>query len=87
MALEEKPDLIICDLMMPGLDGKDLINKIRSDEWGSKVPIVILTNLDVSQDIGLKKKVTALLVKAHHTLKAVVDTVDSILNKDDAGTA
>lgn len=46
LALKTKPDLIILDLFMPVMDGKAMMVKLRQDEWGKKVPIVILTNLN-----------------------------------------
>ena len=45
-ALETKPDLIILDLFMPVMDGKAMMQKLREDAWGKKVPIIILTNLN-----------------------------------------
>lgn len=45
-ALETKPDLIILDLFMPVMDGRAMMEKLRRDEWGKKVPIIILTNLN-----------------------------------------
>ncbi|TQV89337.1 two-component regulator propeller domain-containing protein [Aliikangiella coralliicola] len=42
-ALTEVPDLIVCDLMMPGLDGFQVCRVIRSDERTSHIPIVLLT--------------------------------------------
>ena len=46
VALKTKPDLIILDLFMPVMDGKAMMEKLREDEWGKKVPIIILTNLN-----------------------------------------
>lgn len=46
MALEKKPDLIVLDLFMPVMDGKEMMQKLRKDSWGKKVPIIILTNLN-----------------------------------------
>ncbi len=43
-ANEEKPDLILLDIMMPGKHGLDVFNEIRKSEWGKKVPIFFLTN-------------------------------------------
>ncbi len=45
-ALENKPDLILLDLFMPVMDGKAMMAKLRRDEWGKQVPIIILTNLN-----------------------------------------
>jgi len=46
MAIKTKPDLVILDLFMPVMDGKAMMEKLRQDEWGKKVPIIILTNLN-----------------------------------------
>jgi CheY-like chemotaxis protein len=46
VALEKKPDLLILDLFMPVMDGKAMMEKLREDEWGKNVPIIILTNLN-----------------------------------------
>ena len=45
LALKEHPDLILLDLIMPQMDGITMLQKLRSDTWGSTVPVIILTNL------------------------------------------
>ena len=47
LALDEDPDLIILDLMLPGLDGRDLCKQVRRQ---SDVPIIMLTARDAQQD-------------------------------------
>ena len=49
-ALKSHPDLIILDLFMPVMDGKAMMEKLRQDEWGKKVPIIILTNLNPNDE-------------------------------------
>ncbi|MBI3802284.1 MAG: response regulator [Nitrospirae bacterium] len=41
--LEQKPNLLILDLMMPGLSGEEVCKKIRSDPRTGSIPIIILT--------------------------------------------
>lgn len=41
----ERPDGIVLDLMLPGKDGMTILESLRGPEMGSKVPVIILTNL------------------------------------------
>lgn len=45
LALKEKPDIILLDIMMPVMDGLTMMDKLRAtDEYGKTVPIILLTN-------------------------------------------
>jgi DNA-binding NarL/FixJ family response regulator len=43
MAREEKPDLILCDIMMPEMDGYDVLHALRADKTVSGTPFIFLT--------------------------------------------
>lgn len=51
MADEQKPDAIILDMMMPGLDGNRVLNHLRSNDATAKIPVVMLTARKNEQDI------------------------------------
>lgn len=46
VALADHPDLILLDLIMPGMDGVELLGQLRKDEWGKKAIVILLTNVD-----------------------------------------
>jgi len=50
MAREERPDLIICDLQMPLLDGYGVLAQLRADPGGDAVVIVALTAFSMAND-------------------------------------
>ena len=48
---EEKPDLILLDLMMPGIDGFEVIRRLRANPETADIQIVILSALNSNEDI------------------------------------
>lgn len=52
LALKEHPDLILLDILMPKMDGLEMLKNLRTDEWGRKVPVIVLTNLSDNEDIA-----------------------------------
>ncbi len=57
MALQNHPDLILLDVLMPKLDGIKVMESLREDAWGKNTPIIILTNLNVDGEL-LNKIIT-----------------------------
>ena len=52
LALKEHPDLILLDILMPKMDGLEMLKNLRADEWGRSVPVIVLTNLSDNEDIA-----------------------------------
>jgi CheY-like chemotaxis protein len=48
MALRDLPDLIVLDLMMPGMDGFEVADRLLSESATAQVPILVLTSMDLS---------------------------------------
>ena len=81
---EEKPDLVLLDLILPGIDGFEVLSRAKQDpdEKINKIPIIILSNLGQKEDIekGTKLGATDYLVKAHFTPGEIIEKVRTILN-------
>jgi DNA-binding response OmpR family regulator len=83
MALAEKPDLVLLDLMLPEIDGFQVLEQIRKspDSAVAKTPVIILSNLWSNKDI-LKTKalnVQAYMVKAYFTTEEILKKINEIL--------
>lgn len=77
-ALIKRPSLIILDIFMPVMDGKVMLGKLREDEWGKTVPVIILTNLnpdDKTLDELMKNGPSSYFIKSKWKLEELVDKV------------
>lgn len=77
-ALKEHPALILLDIVMPKMDGMTMMKKLREDEWGKSVPIIMLTNLNVTDAIIrriIEDEPSYYLVKSDWKIEDVVKTV------------
>jgi DNA-binding response OmpR family regulator len=75
------PALILLDLRMPVMNGDEMLEKLRQEEWGAKVRVIILTN--ISKDEAPMKlrflNVDRYIVKAHHTPAQVIEIIKEVL--------
>ena len=51
-ALEQQPDLILLDIIMPKMDGMTMLKKLRADDKGKNIPVIILTNLSDDKEVA-----------------------------------
>ncbi len=82
-AKEKKPDIVLLDLILPGMDGFGVLEQIKKDTETAKIPVVILSNLGQKEEIekGMKLGATDFLIKAHFTLSEIVKKVKAILEQ------
>ena len=79
---EENPNLILLDLIMPGMDGFATLKELQKDPLLASIPVIILSNLGQQDDIDKAKQLGAVdfLVKAHFTPNEIIDKINKILS-------
>ena len=78
---EESFDLVILDLLLPEMDGFEVLEKIKKNEKIKHIPVLILSNLGQKEEIkrGLELGATDYLVKANFTPNEIIEKVKTIL--------
>ncbi len=83
MSKEEKPDLILLDLILPKKDGFSVLADLKKDPETKNIPVIILTNLEGVVDVErvIELGATTFLIKANYELKEIVEKIEGILSK------
>jgi DNA-binding response OmpR family regulator len=82
VAKKDKPDLILLDLILPKMDGFEVLKALKGDAITKDIPVMVLTNLESSRDVD---KVAAMgaatyLVKANYELKELISKIKETLH-------
>ncbi len=77
----DTPDLILCDLVMPGTDGFGILKMVREDAKTKDTPVIVFSNLSEDKDIKHAKELgaTDYMVKSNFTLDELADRIKGIL--------
>ena len=77
------PSIVLLDVMMPEMNGDEMLEKLRAEEWGKDLPVIILTNLGPQEapDALKELNVNSYIVKAEMTPKQVADFVKKKLEE------
>ena len=77
------PDIILLDIMLPKMNGFDVLEKIKSDPRTRDIPVILLSNLNQKDEIdrGFASGAADYLIKAHYMPSEVVSRIKQILNK------
>lgn len=75
------PDLIILDILMPVMDGIQVLEKLRQNDWGKDVPVMMLTNLthEEKESKAYAKNVKDYIVKSNWTLADILTKVNKYI--------
>ncbi|MBU0647196.1 MAG: response regulator [Patescibacteria group bacterium] len=85
LARKELPDLILLDLILPKMDGYQVINELKKDKKTKKIKIYILSNLVQNKEIekGFQNGVDGFLIKANLTPTQLLNKVNQIFTEEE----
>jgi DNA-binding response OmpR family regulator len=80
---EKKPDIVLLDLLLPNVDGFEVLSQARANADTANIPIIILSNLGQQEDIekGLKLGANDYLIKSQFDMVQVIDKIKTLLEK------
>jgi len=83
-AVEEKPDLVLLDIMLPKMSGLDVLKTLKEKEETKNVPVVLLTNLGQDSVIreGFSLGAIGYLIKAAYTPTQIIEEVKKFLKEN-----
>ena len=78
---DEKLDLVLLDILLPNVDGFEVLSKIKNDPDTLSIPVIILSNLGQKEEIekGLKLGAVDYIIKAQTTSDEISEKVKSVL--------
>ena len=81
VARTEPLDLVLLDVVMPKLQGFEVLKALKQDDATTRIPVIVLSNLGQERDVtqAMALGAIAFLVKAHLSLQDLVDRVDAAL--------
>lgn len=82
LAHKDHPDLVLLDLLMPRMDGFEMLEKLKSDEELKEIPVLILTNLGQKEDVErcIQLGAAGYVIKAHSLPSETINRVKEILH-------
>jgi DNA-binding response OmpR family regulator len=81
LAEKMRPDIILLDLMMPEMNGDEMLTKLRATDWGKNTKVIILTNVGEQEAPETLKEhgIRRFIVKAEMTPRQVAEMVKAEL--------
>ena len=81
LAEKEKPDLILLDILLPKVDGFEVLKVVKKNDKTKEIPVILLTNLGQKSDVekGLSLGADDYLIKAHFMPQEVIKKIKDTL--------
>lgn len=78
---KETPDIILLDLILPGMNGFEFLENIKKEEKIKSIPVIIISNLGSKEEIakGLQLGARSYLIKSHILLDDLINKVEEII--------
>ena len=77
----EKPDLILLDLILPGIDGSEVLVEIKKNPATASIPVIIITNLDQKENNKETRDLAVdYLIKAQLDPIEITERIKKVLN-------
>jgi len=82
LAVSEKPDIILLDIMIPEMTGFEVLEELKKREDTRDIPVILLTNLSQKDEVekGLELGAEEYVIKAYITPTGMVDKIKSRFN-------
>lgn len=80
---EENPDIVLLDILLPGVDGYEVLKKLKADPKTKHIPVILLSNLGQRDEIAKGKMLGAarFLIKATVTLDEIMAEIHAVLKE------
>lgn len=78
---EEGIDIVLLDIILPGMQGFEVLEQIKSDPKTANLPVIILSNLGQKEDIekGMKLGAVDFMIKAHFTPSEIITKIKGLI--------
>jgi DNA-binding response OmpR family regulator len=80
-AKRQTPDLILLDIILPKKNGFEVLEELKKNEKTKKIPVILLTNLESTEDIekAFEKGAVTYLVKSDYRLEDIIKKIKETL--------
>jgi DNA-binding response OmpR family regulator len=88
IAREKTPDMVLLDVIMPIMDGHEMLEKLRQNEWGRNISVIMLTARSQAQDIARARacNIDDYIIKPFD-LSELLEKIENILERKKTAVA
>ena len=82
LGLKKKPDLILLDIVLPEMDGYEVLAELKKNKEAAEIPVLIFSNLGQKSEIsrGINLGADAYIVKANYTPEQLIKHVKKLID-------